>query len=197
MSDDTTTTAEAAVVPEWLRDAEAAYLRRKEGARARQSLDAGLEARMVNATLDQLGITPVTPAKAHPGNTWATPALLIANDPENELYSVHAEWDTEHNRVRLLVGHYWGYSEWGGLRISRPLTSINDVVAARHEGAAPEPALKPLTAQDLRGLAEGVAVYSPPLTTSQDTDLIASRLSGLTAAVLYLADSVTRAVGRV
>ncbi|MGW3246620.1 hypothetical protein [Streptomyces sp. NPDC001070] len=52
------------------------------------------------------------------------------------------------------------------------------------------------TRRELRQIAEDTAQLVPSDLTSHDADEIAAAISGLTAAVLYLADTITRANDR-
>ncbi|MEU4095532.1 hypothetical protein [Streptomyces sp. NPDC026673] len=186
---------------QWLADAEATYARQQEDAKAKEISDARERVNHIAWMLRQLGITPIVPASVPDGSTVVVPALLVESNPEEELYSVHADWDGEEGQIRLTLGHYWGDSEYVGQRPGRLLNTVLDVAEARREGPTSQPERKRAviggpTRQELRKTAEDTARYIPGDLTSRDADDIASMISGLTAAVLYLADTVTRANDR-
>lgn len=173
--------------PPWLRDAEAAYARRQEAAAADKARAAEDQADRINGALIELGITPIALAVVPVGSTTLTPALLVEADPEEELYSVHADWDESEGEPRLVLGHYW--NEYPGLRLGRPLRAVDDVVEARREGPTPKPEPKRAgpDAWDLRKIAEDAARNIPSDVTSHDASEITHLLSGVVAAVLCLA----------
>ncbi|MFE4424388.1 hypothetical protein [Streptomyces sp. NPDC056817] len=180
----------------WLDDAEAAYERRQKADATRKALAAFDHAENINGALGKLGIIPITPAAAPDGCTALTPALLVEANPEEELYGVHASWDKDERKVRLLLDHYW--DEYPGLRPGRLLTTVDDVVLARREGPAakPEPKRTGPATWDLRKIAEDAARTIPSDVTSHDASEITQLLSGLAAAVLCLADTVSGTCGR-
>ncbi|MFJ3248420.1 hypothetical protein [Streptomyces sp. NPDC086782] len=182
--------------PQWLADAEARYERRQKAEATRKALAAFDHAESINGALGQLGIIPIAPAAAPDGCAALTPALLVKADPEEELHGVHAGWDENEGKVRLLLDHHWG--EYTGLRPGRLLTSVDDVVIARSEGPAvkPEPTRTGPQTWDLRKIAEDAARTIPSDVTSHDAGEITQMLSGLTAAVLCLADTVSGTCGR-
>ncbi|MET7890044.1 hypothetical protein [Streptomyces mirabilis] len=182
--------------PQWLADAEAAYARRQESAAARKTLAVVDHANRINRALSQRGITPIVPAAAPAGHTALTPALLVAADPEGELYSVHADWDESEDEIRLTLGHYW--NEYTGLRPGRLLHTVDDVVEARREGptAKPETKLTGPGTWDLRQIAEDAARNIPSDGTSHDAGEITYLLSGVAAAVLCLVDAAPGVDGR-
>ncbi|MGW1624656.1 hypothetical protein [Streptomyces sp. NPDC002172] len=175
--------------PQWLAEAEAAYVRSQEAAAARKAHAALDQADRINETLAELGITPIVPALVLAERTVVTPAVLVDEDPEEELYSVHAEWDETEGKVRLSLGHYWG--EYAGRLPGRLLATVADVVVARREGPALQPEPKQATEmsrKELRRVAEQAAQYSSAATPAELTAMV----GGLAAAILYLADTVTR-----
>ncbi|MGW4140021.1 hypothetical protein ACWELV_24940 [Streptomyces mirabilis] len=174
---------------QWLADAEAAYARRQEAA-APKTLAPIDHANRINRALSQRGITALVPAVAPAGRTALTPALLVEADPEEEMYSVHADWDESEGEIRLTLGHYW--NEYTGLCPGRLLHTVDDVVEARREGPTAKPEPKPTGPDtwDLRKIAEDAARYLPSDITSHDAGEIAALLSGLAAAVLCLVDAV-------
>ncbi|MFD7769895.1 hypothetical protein [Streptomyces sp. NPDC059787] len=178
-------------IPKWLADAEAAQARREEATYARKALDAVEHAHSVNRALADLGITPIVPASAPAGHAFVSPAFLVESDPEQELYSVHALWDDSAGKVRLGLGHYW--NDDTGIYPGRLLTTVDDVVHARREGPATQSQRNHPSTWDLRKIADDAARYLPSDVTSHDTGEIVSLLSGLTAAVLCLADAVSGA----
>ncbi|MEU6325004.1 hypothetical protein [Streptomyces sp. NPDC047009] len=182
-------------LPKWLADAEATYARSQEAEEARKILAvrslARVRAGRVNRALDQLDITPIVPATALEGTTVFAPALLVEADPEEELYSVHADWDDTEGRVRLTLGHYWGENEYPGQRPGRHLNTVADVVHARREGPNSKPERSRPNKPTLRQIAEEAAQWLPSDVTSHDASEITQLLSGLAAAVLCLADTVT------
>ncbi|MGW1801703.1 hypothetical protein ACWCQN_38750 [Streptomyces sp. NPDC001984] len=196
-----TDTAAAAKEPaqtaRWLADAEAAYARTQEADEARKSLAARgaalLRADRINRVLDQLGITPIVPATVPEDTTAFAPALLAEADPEEELYSVHADWDDTAGKVRLTLGHYWGENEYRGQLPGRHLNTVADVVHARREGPNSKPDCERIrpSKPTLRQIAEEAAQWLPSDVTSHDAGEITQLLSGLAAAVLCLADTVT------
>ncbi|WP_073947601.1 hypothetical protein, partial [Streptomyces kebangsaanensis] len=171
--------------------------RRKEAATARKILTAHNQAGRINHALGQLGIDPIVPANVQDGFQVLTPALLVEADPEEELYAVHAGWDETERKVRLLLGHYWGDGGYPGLRPGPLVTGPDDIAKARHEGPTAEPAKDNAPSSwDLRKIAEEAARNIPSDVTSHDAGEITQLLSGLAAAVLHLADTVSGTCGR-
>ncbi|WP_324787145.1 hypothetical protein [Streptomyces sp. H51] len=182
--------------PKWLADAEAEFARREETRAAYEARIAAETADRINNKLDELGITPIRPAAIQNHRALIIPALLVEADPEEELYSVHADWDATARRVRLAAGHFW--NDYAGLLPSRPLNSVEDVVLARREGPEqkPEPQHSGPASWDLRKIAEGAARTIASDVTSHDTGEVVQMLSGVAAAVLHLSDTLARTFTR-
>ncbi|MGW2255481.1 hypothetical protein ACWCXH_35725 [Kitasatospora sp. NPDC001660] len=188
MTDTTPTTGTEQ--PAWYQKAESAYQAQRLDRQTDEYLRLRRQADQVNARLAELGITPIRPADVAPGLALQ-PALLLDADDERELYEVFATWDDDSGSVAVAVQDFW--DPWsGGPRISRPLTDLGDVVAARHEGA---PAPRPVP-QDLRASALAASRRLNADHLTPDGHAVAEQLGGLTAAVLHLADAVTRAHDR-
>lgn len=170
--------------PDWLRQAEAAREERETARLQKAWRRAQAQADQINTRLADLGIQPVTPASVHQREYQPLqPALLVAADPEHELYAVYASHDGDN--VVLEVDHYWG--EWPAPRRGPALRTVDDVLDARHYGVH-EPLKEPLNS--LRALALAtVDRLSGDMTV--DGYGIGEQISGLTAAVLHLADTLT------
>ncbi|MER7671282.1 hypothetical protein ABTY61_22840 [Kitasatospora sp. NPDC096128] len=182
----TNTTKPATTEPTWYPKAESAYQAQRLERQADTYLRLRRQADQVNARLAELGITPVRPADVVQGLVLQ-PALLLEADDEREPYEVFATWDDDSGSVAVAVQDC--REPWqGGPRVSRPLTDLGDIAAARHEGA---PAPKPVP-QDLRAhaLASIRGLNADHLTP--DGHVIAEQIAALTAAVLHLSDFITR-----
>ncbi|MFF1284387.1 hypothetical protein ACFVY4_27045 [Streptomyces sp. NPDC058299] len=93
-------------------------------------------ARIINARLAELGITPVAPARSN-GNGTLVPALLVPANADAQFHSVHASFDEEESVVTLLTGDYrrgrtGGYD---GLQLAvEHLVDVRNVLYARRHG---------------------------------------------------------------
>ncbi|WP_033355051.1 hypothetical protein [Kitasatospora aureofaciens] len=182
----TNPTKPATTEPTWYQKAESAYQAQLLERQADTYLRLRRQADQVNARLAELGITPVRPANVVRGLALQ-PALLLEADDEREPTEVFATWDDDSGSVAVAVQDY-GDPWQGGPRISRPLTDLGDIAAARHEGApAPKPAPQDPRAHALASIRGLNADHLTP-----DGHAIADQIAALTAAVLHLSDSIIR-----
>ena len=179
-------------LPTWYQEAEAIYETRKESDRVEKYLRARRLAETINTRLNSLGITPLQPADVTPA-LRLQPALLVRADPELELYAVYATWSDTNEQVALAVQD--ACEPWrDGPKYSRLLNNVGDIVAARHEGPAPQAMRSEPTDLRASALAAGRSLNQDYL--SPDGYAIADQLAALKAAVIHLADVVARSLSR-
>lgn len=142
----------------------------------------------INATLAKLDIDPLVPARAEAGQL--VPALLLSRDSEHEHYGVYVGWSDTNEQAALLVADWEPPGHrFHGLRYARLLNRVSDVLDAREQGPAPQPApRRDLRAEALRSVAALRVDH-----TGADAASVAEAINGLTVAVLHLAE-VTAAV---
>lgn len=137
----------------WLDQAEAEHAAEEAQINADSARIAASMANDVNERLDQLGITPTTPARADGDNI--VPALIVAADNEREFHGVHCTFDEEDGIVLLVSDHDRnGYS--GLRRTYGHLDGIRSVLAARRNGPRKEPAPVPPLPRDTRAIIDAL-----------------------------------------
>jgi hypothetical protein len=179
---DTTTT-----VPAWLAAAEADREQAAGSDALFRQQQAEKQSAVINATLNRLGVDPLVPA--YVTQCALFPALLLASDSEHEHYGVYAGWSDASEQPALLVSDWESPGHrWHELRYSRLLNRVSDILDAREQGPAPEPAVRrDFRAEALRSIAALRVDH-----ISADAAAVAESVNGLTAAVLHLAETNTR-----
>lgn len=155
----------------WLDQAEAELAANEAEIAAANAGMAASMAQDVNERLEQLGITPTTPARVDGDDI--VPALIVDGDAKRKFHGVYCTFDEEDGIV-LLVSDYDSNGYMGLRRTYGHLDGIHSVLNARRHGPYDEP----------------VPVPVRPL--ARDTRAIIEALDRLTAAV----ESVARNVGR-
>ncbi|MEJ8654630.1 hypothetical protein WKI65_43020 [Streptomyces sp. MS1.AVA.3] len=179
---DTTVTA----VPAWLATAEADRAERELSEKASNLRLVMDQADKVNKKLAELGIEPLSPA-GYDRHGNAKAAVLIGADYEDYAYEVRALWSTGDNAVELHTADFEeDSSAFGRVRLLR---SIGDVAAARHE--TPKFPARPRDyAAEARWAIDSLNVDR---LGNGEVEAVVNALNGVTAALLNLAPSSSRA----
>ncbi|MFE3505490.1 hypothetical protein ACFXPX_04685 [Kitasatospora sp. NPDC059146] len=178
-------------LPDWYGLAEETYRARLQDEQTSTYQTVKWQVDAINDHLHRLGITPIRQAQVGQGLVLK-PALLLEPDYDEGLYEVSATWDTTSGHVAVAVRGAEDRPS-SAPRVGRALSGIGDVAEARCCGV-PAPKPEPL---NLRAIALG-ALTNPvnPDHISPEAHAIVEQLAGLTAAVLYAADTVSRSVSR-
>ncbi|MBV1940804.1 hypothetical protein KUF83_30175 [Streptomyces sp. BV286] len=182
MNDTQTETEQQPELPDWLVKAEEEAAARQKAARQAERAAAQRHADLVNEHLKELGIEPIEPARVDDAEffTVLRPAFLAPGDYQADEHPVWASYDTNRG-VTVNVGPT---DRPYATEYAANLTSVKDVVDARHAGPAAQP---PRPVQELDWRAEAIRRVRPMRSGRTDGDAVSQALDGMTAVMLSLA----------